>query len=284
MPPLRGSRYKCNVCEKAVRVIDADGVCEECQEKIKIGEIKLCSVEDCSKKIAIGSEKCKVHQLEDNVCKKCAKVSDTNLDEDGICLRCKQRENEPDKEDKGKKQLPPKDDSTNWKKYLPFLALAIISLFAIGYFSTISSDTGSEDKIVKNQKIKKDTTPNSFAFAEKTNVELATEVVSNEVIINGINEPAKINITNGTYSIDENSWSDRSGKITNNSSIKVKHISSNSFLTSTTTKLNIGGFETTFTTTTKADLQRSPVQQEVGVPIIQDEEECTPLQKSIGEC
>ena len=100
-----------------------------------------------------------------------------------------------------------------------------------------------------------DTTPDAFSFAAATGVALSTVTTSNTVTITGINKPSSISVsgtgTNQQCSIAGGAWGTCSGTISNNQTIAVRHTSSGSYNTATTTVLTVGGTSSTYTATTR---------------------------------
>ncbi|MGQ0622636.1 MAG: hypothetical protein ACT4QA_22470 [Panacagrimonas sp.] len=96
-----------------------------------------------------------------------------------------------------------------------------------------------------------DTMPDAFAFVSLTKVRLNTVQTSNAVTITGINAPAPISVSGGSYSINGGAFTTAAGHITNGQSVRVRHTSSSRFKTAVSTTLNIGGRTGTFKSTTK---------------------------------
>ena len=98
-----------------------------------------------------------------------------------------------------------------------------------------------------------DTTPNAFAFIDHSGAALATVRTSNAITVAGINSPAAISVTGGTYSIGcTTTFTSVASTIANGQTVCVRHTSSASFGTATNTVLTIGGVSDTFTSTTVA--------------------------------
>ena len=97
-----------------------------------------------------------------------------------------------------------------------------------------------------------DTTPNTFNFTDQTGVALATAITSNAITLSGINAPAPIAISGGSYSINSGAFTTASGTVANRASIRVQLNSSTSYATAASATLTIGGVSDTFTVTTLA--------------------------------
>ena len=95
-----------------------------------------------------------------------------------------------------------------------------------------------------------DTTPNAFSFTAQSGVALSTVITSNAITVSGINSPAAISITGGSYSINGGAFTAVAGTVTNGQTVAVQHTSSAANSTVTTTTLTIGGVSASFTSTT----------------------------------
>ncbi|HVT36332.1 MAG TPA: hypothetical protein VHE37_12135, partial [Nevskiaceae bacterium] len=103
-----------------------------------------------------------------------------------------------------------------------------------------------------------DTTPNAFTFATKTAVSRNVQVTSAAKAIKGINAPAPVTISGGTYSIGTtdcgNTYTSAAGMISNGQKICLRHTSSRSPATKTSTIVTIGGVSGTFSSVTVDDV------------------------------
>jgi len=100
----------------------------------------------------------------------------------------------------------------------------------------------------------RDTTPNAFSFTPETNANLSQTRTSDAITVAGINSPATISVSGASsseYKINNGSWSTASSTVSNGDTVRVRHTSASTNLTSTATILTIGGVSGTFTTTTK---------------------------------
>jgi hypothetical protein len=95
-----------------------------------------------------------------------------------------------------------------------------------------------------------DTTPDPFTFTDQTNVALNTMVTSNTITVSGINAPAAISITGGTYKINSGSYTNASGTVNNGDTVTLQQTSSKNYSTKTDATLTIGGVSGTFSVTT----------------------------------
>lgn len=102
-----------------------------------------------------------------------------------------------------------------------------------------------------------DTTPNPFTFTAQTNVAVNTVQTSNTVTIGGINSPAPISVTGGTYSINGGAFIATAGNVSNGNTVQVRHTSSSAGSTAVNTTLTVGGVSGTFTSTTAATTSTS---------------------------
>ncbi len=97
-----------------------------------------------------------------------------------------------------------------------------------------------------------DTTPDRFGFTDQINVATGSVVVSDPVMITSIESPTSISVIGGEYSIGCVATFTTSGFILPNEEVCVRHTTSASVLTSTSTTLTVGGESAMFTSTTSA--------------------------------
>ncbi len=100
-----------------------------------------------------------------------------------------------------------------------------------------------------------DTTPDAFAFVDQNGVPLSSPITSNAITVTGINSPATVTVSAGSfYSINGGSFVAAAGQVINGDTVRVQHTSSASLATAVDTTLTIGGVSDTFTSTTAAQL------------------------------
>ena len=88
----------------------------------------------------------------------------------------------------------------------------------------------------------KDTTPNAFSFAAKTNVALSSIVESAVIKVGGINAPTPISVSAGSfYRINGGGYVNIAGKVNNGDTVQVKHTAAANYATVKSTTLTIGG-------------------------------------------
>jgi hypothetical protein len=97
-----------------------------------------------------------------------------------------------------------------------------------------------------------DTTPAAFSFTGRTNVSPATVVTSNAIAVTGINTPAPISVSGGSYSINGGAFTSAPGTVQNGDTVRVRHTTSAALNTTTNTTLTIGGVSAVFTSVTFA--------------------------------
>ncbi len=96
-----------------------------------------------------------------------------------------------------------------------------------------------------------DITPDaSLNFNAQTGIQLSQAVVSNTIIISGINASAPVSIIGGEYSVNQGVFTSANGTIDNGQSIRVRQISSNATSSTTDVTLTIGGVSGVFSVTT----------------------------------
>lgn len=99
-----------------------------------------------------------------------------------------------------------------------------------------------------------DTTPDAFAFTPVTGVALLSPQTSTAVTVAGINQPAAISITGGSYRINGGAATSSAGTVVAGDSVSVSLTASALFSTPATATLSIGGVSGSFTATTRAAL------------------------------
>ncbi len=114
--------------------------------------------------------------------------------------------------------------------------------------STTSSSTSTTS--ITTTTTLADSTPNSFTFADQTNVPLSTTITSNSITVLGINTPAGISVTGGSYSINGEPFTSATGTVYNGRTVTVQVTSSGSYFTKTDATVTIGGVSDTFSVTT----------------------------------
>jgi hypothetical protein len=98
-----------------------------------------------------------------------------------------------------------------------------------------------------------DTTPDAFTIASLAGVARNTVVESAAVSLTGINAPAAITVSNGSYSIDGAAYTSAPGQLGPGQQVRVRHTSATNFGTTVSSTLTIGGVSGTFTSTTEAE-------------------------------
>ncbi|GAB1257291.1 hypothetical protein NBRC116494_17930 [Aurantivibrio plasticivorans] len=96
-----------------------------------------------------------------------------------------------------------------------------------------------------------DTIPDPFLFEDKMDIELLEEVLSNSVIVAGIDASTGITIVGGEFSIDDGDFSSNPNTISNGQQVIVRVVSSDQFSMTTDAVLTIGGVSDTFSVTTQ---------------------------------
>ncbi len=117
------------------------------------------------------------------------------------------------------------------------------TVVTIGGVSDTFSSTTMKKKTV-------DKTPDFFVFSSQSNVSLNSQITSDAVKITGMNATTYISIAAGEYSINGAAFTAADGVVNNNSSVRVRHISSASHNATTDTVVTIGGIVGSFSSTT----------------------------------
>lgn len=97
-----------------------------------------------------------------------------------------------------------------------------------------------------------DTVPDQFTFSDVTNVSTSSTQTSNTITVLGINSPAAITVTGGTYSKNGAAFTSGAGTVASGDQVRAQHTSSASNSTAVNTVVTIGGVSDTFTSTTAA--------------------------------
>ncbi|MBL8470958.1 MAG: PKD domain-containing protein [Rhodocyclaceae bacterium] len=98
--------------------------------------------------------------------------------------------------------------------------------------------------------VAEDTTPNAFAFTSLSGQQLNKLVTSTTKTISGINAPTPISIAGGEYSINNGAFTSAPGTIMNGQGVRVRLTTSNSFSTTTSATVTVGGVSGSFDVTT----------------------------------
>ena len=98
-----------------------------------------------------------------------------------------------------------------------------------------------------------DRTPDDFTFTSVSNAETSTLQVSESVTVSGVAVSVELSVSNGEYSLGcDGTFSTAVVQIDDGQSFCLRHTSSNSFSSSTTTNVTVGTYSTSFVSTTKA--------------------------------
>ncbi|QCW84956.1 hypothetical protein EQU24_20980 [Methylotuvimicrobium buryatense] len=99
----------------------------------------------------------------------------------------------------------------------------------------------------------KDSTPDAFEFVDQTGVALNTTITSDPITITGIDTGSSIGISGGSYSRNGGSFTSKKGTAYNGDNIRVRLTSANTYDTTKSTTLTVGGVSGTFTVITLSD-------------------------------
>lgn len=116
-------------------------------------------------------------------------------------------------------------------------------------------ETQSDTFFFERQAATVDSTPNSFNFTNQTGVtRSSTRTSANTVTIAGMDSGASATVTvsGGTYSKNGGSYSSSNTTASNGTTFTLRHTSSSSYSTNTTTTLTVGGVSGSFVSTTEA--------------------------------
>ncbi|EDM85054.1 choice-of-anchor U domain-containing protein [Limnobacter sp. MED105] len=96
-----------------------------------------------------------------------------------------------------------------------------------------------------------DTTPDTFSFTAVTGQTPSTNTASNTVTIAGLNSPAPISITGGTYSNNGSQFTSAAGTISNGQTLQLRTDSPAEPGETAVVTVTVGDFSTSFTVTTR---------------------------------
>jgi hypothetical protein len=145
--------------------------------------------------------------------------------------------------------------------------------YATSKIVSINIGTVLRSWTITTQDATADTIPDAFAFTDVGNADVATTYQSEVLTISGLNAPAPISITNGSYRINGGSYTSTAGSIQNGDTVQLKVTSDNSYQTAKNVVLTIGGVSDTWTVTTKAATtggSTDPNMGEVTMPTFED--------------
>lgn len=126
--------------------------------------------------------------------------------------------------------------------------------------ATNGSGTASATSTATSAVTVLDSTPNVFSLGSVNNAPLASTISSTPFTVGGINTPAAISVTGGSYIVNSGTPSTDPGTVLNGDSVFVRGLSSASYSGITSVTLTIGGVSDTFTiTSVAADVTPDPV-------------------------
>ena len=97
-----------------------------------------------------------------------------------------------------------------------------------------------------------DSVPEAFTFAARSDADLSSEVISDPILVQGIDVPTSISVSAGSsYDINESGdFTSSAGEVTEGDRVRVQHTSSADYSSTTITTLSIGGVSAEFHSTT----------------------------------
>ncbi|WP_022977413.1 PKD domain-containing protein [Nevskia ramosa] len=134
-----------------------------------------------------------------------------------------------------------------------FTAPSVSSTTLLSFTLQVSDDEGAADSASTSVTVRPpvDTTPLPFSFAAKTDVALGAVVVSDSIVVLGINAPAAITVSGGEYSINNGAFSSLVGAVVNDGdTVRLRQTASNLPATTTTVTLSIDSVSADFKVTT----------------------------------
>jgi len=97
-----------------------------------------------------------------------------------------------------------------------------------------------------------DTTPDAFSFSPQTGVATGATVTSNVVTVSGINAPAPISVTGGSYSVNGGGYTTAGGTVSNGAAVTVRVSAPSTAGAQACATLAIGGVSAQFCVTTQS--------------------------------
>jgi len=98
-----------------------------------------------------------------------------------------------------------------------------------------------------------DISPEVFVFAPEESIVPGAVVISDEIIVEGLNTPTLISISGGDYAIDEGAFSNLSGLVSNGQRVRIRVTAPSNFNEESYVTLTIGELSTTFRLATEVN-------------------------------
>jgi hypothetical protein len=132
----------------------------------------------------------------------------------------------------------------------------VVRVVAAGTFSTSTSATVTVGGVAATFTVTTvpDTIPDAFSFVDAIDVALSAQVDSAPVVIAGIEAPAPVSISGGSYAIDGGAFTSVAGLVDNGQAIVVRVAAAATPSTTVDATLTIGGVSDTFSATTIPDI------------------------------
>ena len=137
-------------------------------------------------------------------------------------------------------------------------AIQVRHMSAANYSTTISTSLSIEGQsfvfTTTTMDEPSDSVPEAFTFAARSDVDLSSEIISDPILVQGINVPTSISVSaGGSYDINESgNFTSSAGEVTEADRVRVQHTSSADYSSTTITTLSIGGVSGEFSSTTAA--------------------------------
>ena len=136
-----------------------------------------------------------------------------------------------------------------------FTAPSVSSATVLSFALQVSDDEGAADTASTSVTVRPpvDTTPLPFSFAAKTGVAPGAVVISDSIVVLGINAPAAITVSGGEYAINNGAFTSLIGAVVNDGdTVRLRQTASNLPATTTTATLSIDSVSADFRVTTAA--------------------------------
>lgn len=111
---------------------------------------------------------------------------------------------------------------------------------------------GGASEMFRSTTLPRDTTPDPFSFTDRGDVEPLAEVVSDAVVVSGINDATSVRVGGGEYSLNGGDFTESPAVVVEGDIVRVRHTAAGAHQASIDTTLVIGGGSDVFTSTTRA--------------------------------
>lgn len=97
-----------------------------------------------------------------------------------------------------------------------------------------------------------DTEPDNLSYMNVSDARLSLMIDSNAYTVTGVTEAVAISVSGGEYSVNDGAFTDQTGMVDKDDSVKIRLTSADTFGQNTSATVNIGDASTTFVVTTQS--------------------------------